>query len=283
MIASVGILLTFVLRVARRLDEAGIGRIAASLSFTTLLGLVPLFTVAFAYVARYSAFQSWVDGLEPFLLRYLLPGSSNTVRRYLAEFTTNTANLKGFAIGFVVLTAVLLVAEVEREINVIWGIETPRSFMRRVVVYSLGLVAAPILIGGTAYATSWLIAQSIAAVPMAGDALTLLADSGGFGRRDGGLDPCLQVRPSHTCALECGLARRIVYGSRFRSGQNGLCVLHQAVSDISTGLRRARHDSPIVALDLSGMDHSACRRRCYRHALGASGRRKEVATLSLIA
>ena len=175
MIASVGILLTFVLRVARRLDEAGIGRIAASLSFTTLLGLVPLFTVAFAYVARYSAFQSWVDGLEPFLLRYLLPGSSNTVRRYLAEFTTNTANLKGFAIGFVVLTAVLLVAEVEREINVIWGIETPRSFMRRVVVYSLGLVAVPILIGGTAYATSWLIVQSIAAVPLAGDALTLLA------------------------------------------------------------------------------------------------------------
>lgn len=174
-LAPIGSLLTFVLRVARRLDDAGIGRIAASLSFTTLLGLVPLFTVAFAYVARYSAFQDWVDALEPFLLKFLLPGSSNTVRTYLTEFTARTANLKGVAIAFVILTAVLLVAEVEREINVIWKVDATRSITRRIIVYALGFIAVPVLIGGAVYTTSWLIEQSVAAVPIAGEALPFLA------------------------------------------------------------------------------------------------------------
>ena len=47
----------------------GLARTAASLSFPTLLAVVPLFTVAFVYVARYPMFQQWLDALERFLLK----------------------------------------------------------------------------------------------------------------------------------------------------------------------------------------------------------------------
>ena len=60
-------------------------------------------------------------------------GGSGQVRTYLAEFTARTAEIKGVSIGFVVFTAVMLVAQVEREINAVWGISTARFFMRRVV------------------------------------------------------------------------------------------------------------------------------------------------------
>ena len=43
----------FVFWVLRRLRKASVGRMAASLAFTTLLGIVPLFTVALEYVARF--------------------------------------------------------------------------------------------------------------------------------------------------------------------------------------------------------------------------------------
>ena len=165
----------FVVRVVRRLQATHFARIAASLSFTTLLGVVPLFTVAFAYVAPYSMFEHWLNALEPVLLKFLLPGSSATARAYLAEFTAKTAALKGVGTAVVILTAVLLVAQIEREINAIWGVYEQRSLPRRVIVYLLGFVAVPALIGAAVYAISWLIDTSVAAVPLASAALPFIA------------------------------------------------------------------------------------------------------------
>src|SRR5205823_12977301 len=107
----------FVVWVLRRLRKAKVGRMAASLAFTTLLGIVPLFAVALAYVARFPVFDRWLDALEPFLVKFLLPDSSTAVRHYLVEFTAKAAGVQGIGTVFLIITAVLLVAQVEREIN----------------------------------------------------------------------------------------------------------------------------------------------------------------------
>jgi membrane protein len=166
----------FVLRVLQRLRSAGVGRMAASLAFTTMLGIVPLFTVALAYVARFPVFDQWLDTLEPFLVKFLLPDRSSAVRHYLAEFTTNAAGVQGAGIVFLIVTAVLLVAQTEREINAVWGIYDARSLPRRILVYALGFVAVPAMIGAAVHVTSWAIEQSIAAVPGASEALSLLVE-----------------------------------------------------------------------------------------------------------
>ena len=164
----------FVFWVLRRLRKASVGRMAASLAFTTLLGIVPLFTVALAYVARFPVFERWLDALEPFLVKFLLPDSSTAVRHYLAEFTTKAAGVQGVGTVFLIATAALLVAQVEREINAIWGVYEARSLLRRIVVYALGFATVPALIGGAVYFTSWAIGQSIAAAPGVSEALSLL-------------------------------------------------------------------------------------------------------------
>ncbi len=174
MLSNVGRGALFVFRVAQRLRDAGVARMAASLAFTTLLGIVPLFTVALAYVSRFPVYRQWLDSLEPFLVKFLLPDSSNAVRQYLAEFTTKAAGVEGIGTMFLIVTAVLLVAQIEREINAIWGIYKARSLPRRVLVYAVGFVAVPAMVGGAVYLTSWVIGQSIAAVPIASEALSLL-------------------------------------------------------------------------------------------------------------
>lgn len=174
MLSEIGRGALFVVRVAQRLRDASFARMAASLAFTTLLGIVPLFTVALAYVARFPVYRQWLDSLEPFLVKFLLPDSSNAVRQYLAEFTTKAAGVEGIGTVFLIITAVLLVAQVEREINAVWGIYKARSLPRRIVVYAVGFVAVPAMVGGAVYATSWVIGQSIAAVPVASEALSLL-------------------------------------------------------------------------------------------------------------
>ena len=181
MLIGVRVFVDFALRVYRRVRDVDIDRVAGNLAFTTLLGLVPLFTVAFSYVARLPLFNTWLDALEPLLLKFLLPGSSGTVRMYLAEFTARTAEIKGVSIAFVVFTAVMLVAQVEREINAVWGILTARLFMRRVVVYTIGFVAVPALIGGAIVSTKWALERSAEAGPIGSDALPFLSQLLGLG------------------------------------------------------------------------------------------------------
>lgn len=160
-------LIAFLHRLGAHVSDIGLTRTAASLSFTTLLGLVPLATVALVSVARFPVFQQWVGVLEAFLLKHLLPESAYAVvHGQLMVFIENAAGLTGISIAFLVATALLATATVEREINLIWGIHRRRPLARRVVVYALGLTAGPVLVGATISALTALLAQAVAAVPL---------------------------------------------------------------------------------------------------------------------
>jgi membrane protein len=173
MLAQLLRFVSFVRRVVERLSGIGLFRTAGSLAFTTLLGLVPLFTVAFTFVSRLPLFDRSQQTLEAFLLRFFLPGGAAVIHGYLAEFSAKAADLKGIATVFVIITAVLLVAEVESEINAIWGVTAPRSLARRMFIYALGLTAGPAFIGAAVYFMNWLIDESVALVPIRSQTLAL--------------------------------------------------------------------------------------------------------------
>jgi membrane protein len=158
---------TLVRRVFARLDSVGWTRAAGSLAFTTLLGLVPLVTVAFAFVAQFPVFQDVLSVLERFLLRYMLPENARAlVQTHVVGLAAEAASLKGVWIVFVVVTAALVVDTVESEINEIWGVRRKRPLLRRVIVYVVGVTAGPALVGGAIAAIMWLLQLSISTVPL---------------------------------------------------------------------------------------------------------------------
>jgi membrane protein len=157
--------ITLVRRVAGRLNSVGWTRAAGSLAFTTVLGIVPLATVAFAVVAQFPLFEDFLRALENYLLRYTLPDTAAAlVRKYVLGLATEAASLTGLWIVFVVVTAVLVVDTVESEINAIWGIRRKRPIMRRVVVYTIGVTAGPVLVGAAITLIMWLLRHSVAIV-----------------------------------------------------------------------------------------------------------------------
>ena len=128
----VAVFVGFALRAVARMHAIGLARTAASLSFTTLLALVPLATVALTFVARFPVFQRWLDALESFLLKHMLPDSAYAVvHHYILQFTEKAAGLTGISIVFIAMTAAMATATIEREINLIWGITTRRRLSRR--------------------------------------------------------------------------------------------------------------------------------------------------------
>jgi membrane protein len=159
--------LTLLRRVVNRLDAIGWVRAAGSLAFTTILGIVPLATVALAFVAQFPMFQDFLQVLERFLLRHMLPQSASAlVNDYILGMAAEAAELKGVWILFVMVTAILVVHAIESEINAIWGIRQKRPLLRRILVYAVGITAGPALVGGAISLTMWLVRRSIAAVPL---------------------------------------------------------------------------------------------------------------------
>jgi membrane protein len=159
--------ITLVRRVAARLDSVGWTRAAGNLSFTTILGLVPIATVAFAFVAQFPVFQDFLRVLENYLLRYTLPETASMlVRTYVVGLAAEAASLRGLWIVFVIVTAVLVVDSVESEINEIWGIHRKRPLLRRVILYTVGVTAGPALVGATIMLISWVLRVSITAVSL---------------------------------------------------------------------------------------------------------------------
>jgi membrane protein len=157
----------FPYRVVARLRDIDLARAASSLSFTTLLAIVPLVTVAFAVIARVPIFEDSLKALEQFLLRHLLPfAGAAQVRAHIVGFSEQAARLTGISIVVIGVSVVLAIATVEREINAIWGIRRGRSLPRRLFVYAIGLTAGPVLLGASISITTWLVAHSLAVVPI---------------------------------------------------------------------------------------------------------------------
>lgn len=159
--------ISFPWRVIARLRDIQLARTAGSLSFTTLLALVPLASMAIAFVARFPVFEQALATFEAFLLKHFLPDSAaRLVHEHILGFAEQAARLTGVSIVLVSVTAGLALYTVERNLNAIWGIRQGRSFARRVVVYALGLTVGPVVVGAIISITTWVIAESTAAVPL---------------------------------------------------------------------------------------------------------------------
>lgn len=221
----------FVSGVFARLSGIGLTRTAAALSFTTVLGLVPLFTVAFVYVARYPLFQRWLSALERFLVRHLLPGSGPVLRPYLDEFTARAANLQGIGIAIVIVTAVLLIATVETEINAIWGTRKPRSLLRRLVVHAIGVTLGPIAIGAAVYSTNWLLEATLAAELVTTPEASALATPIAIGLATLVFATLYAVLPAPRVPLVAAIAGGLVAALAFEAAKRGF-VLY--VSNVPT-------------------------------------------------
>jgi membrane protein len=157
----------FVSRVAMRMRDVGLARTASSLSFTTLLAVVPMATIALAFVARFPMFESWFAALEAFVFKNMLPGSAaSVIHEYVLGFAEQAARLTGVSIVLIAATAGLAISTVEREINLIWGIRRRRPLARRVLVYFVGLTAGPVLLGASISLTTWFVGESLAVVPI---------------------------------------------------------------------------------------------------------------------
>jgi membrane protein len=149
--------------VARRIGEDRVAQVAGSLTFTSVLSLVPLATVAFALFTAFPIFASFQESLQDFLYVHLMPAQINTqIFKYLNQFASKAKGLTTLGMIILVLTAVMTMMTVESAFNVIWRVRKARPFAQRVLVYWSIITLGPILFGCSLSISSYVFAHSVA-------------------------------------------------------------------------------------------------------------------------
>ncbi|MEQ1876342.1 MAG: YhjD/YihY/BrkB family envelope integrity protein [Bdellovibrionia bacterium] len=139
---------------------------AASLTYTTILSLIPMLAMAYSIFTAFGAVEKYRAQFEKFVGSNLAPAFAEQVLGYVTSIqrglSAETLGVFGF-VGFLV-TSVLMLDKIESAFNSIWGAVQPRPMIRRFTNYWTLISIGPILLGAslaiTARAIGWLESDS---------------------------------------------------------------------------------------------------------------------------
>ena len=148
----------FLLLVRRRFREDRCVQFAASLTYTTLLALVPIVTIALTVLSAFPVFADLMAQLKVFILGNFVPVSAGKIISvYMQQFSQKAAHLTALGIGLLAVTAFVLMLTIDHAFDVIWRVRRKRPLLRRVLIYWAALTLGPLLIGASLSLTSYLV------------------------------------------------------------------------------------------------------------------------------
>jgi membrane protein len=149
-------------RVTRRFFGERCAQTAAALSFSSLLGLVPLIAVAVAIITRFPFASGLSDALEKFLLANLLPDKAGAiVAKYVAQFAHKAERVQWIGAALLGITALVQMLTIEHAFNAIWRVREKRPLLRRLAFHLLALLLGPALFGGSLAAITFVASVSL--------------------------------------------------------------------------------------------------------------------------
>ena len=157
----------------QRLLEGRLPQVAGSLTFTTVLALVPILTIALAIFTAFPLFNTFRASLEAYFIKSLMPREiSNVILGYLTQFATKATRLSAVGGVALMVTAVATLAMIDKSFNQIWQVKRTRPLIKRILVYWAIVTLGPLLIGVSITVTSYLVTATsgvVGVMPMAGD------------------------------------------------------------------------------------------------------------------
>jgi membrane protein len=151
-------LLGYLRFVLRRWTEDRCPQIAGSLTFTTLLALVPTFAIAVSVLSALPFFDHVLVQIKIFLLLNLVPDIAHRIITvYMEEFRHNAARLTTVGVAVLFVTAIALMLTVDRSINAIWRVRRVRPVWVSLLAYVMLLTMGPLLIGVSVSVTTYLM------------------------------------------------------------------------------------------------------------------------------
>ncbi len=132
--------------IVRRFSRDSCPSVASSLSYTSLLAMVPMMAIGLAMFAAFPAFSNMRETLLRSLIENTAPSLAVIVEGHLQTFISNAGETTGVGILGLAITALLLINTIQTAFDRIWG--GGRGFkIQRFPVYWALITLGPILFG----------------------------------------------------------------------------------------------------------------------------------------
>jgi membrane protein len=132
--------------VVRRFSRDSCPSVASSLSYTSLLALVPMMAIGLAMFAAFPAFTNMRETLLRTLIENAAPSLAVMIEDHLQTFIRNAGETTGVGILGLAVTAILLINTIQTAFDRIWG--GGRGFkIQRFPIYWALITLGPILFG----------------------------------------------------------------------------------------------------------------------------------------
>jgi membrane protein len=144
-----------------RLREDRLLQVSGALTFTSLLALVPVVTIALTVFSAFPAFGGFWSVVRNFMLTHLVPAAASKLTGvYVQQFAENAGRLTALGMAMLGAAAIMMMLTIEHTFNRIWRVRLARPVVARVLIYWGVLTVGPLLLGASLSLTSWLITQS---------------------------------------------------------------------------------------------------------------------------
>ncbi len=145
----------------QRFREDQLGLTASSLTFTTTLALVPLLTVMLALFTAFPIFGRFKSALQHYFLQRLVPDSiAEQVLGTLTQFAAKANRLGSVGLVVLLFSALALMLTIDRTLNAIWRVRSPRPLAQRLLVYWAAITLGPLLLGMSLSLTPYALAAA---------------------------------------------------------------------------------------------------------------------------
>lgn len=159
---------------ASRMYAHRLPQVAGSLSFTTVLSLVPLLVVMLSILTAFPVFEKFQGEIQQFMLDNLMPEKvSKVVMKQITQFAEQSSRLSLAGSILLIVSAVLTMATIDRVFNDIWQVKRRGLLRKNVLVYWAVLTMGPIIFGLVLLLGSYFV-ETLKTAPMLQSTLSVV-------------------------------------------------------------------------------------------------------------
>ena len=111
----------FLSYLVQRFNRDGCRQSAAALTYMSLFAIVPMLTLMYSMFSLIPAFQEAGSQVEGWIFSKVLPSSGQEITAYLSDFSAQARKLSSVGAVILMLTSYLMLANIEKTFNHIWG------------------------------------------------------------------------------------------------------------------------------------------------------------------
>jgi membrane protein len=146
----------FLMMVVHQYRAKSCQKSAASLTYITLFATVPMMTVTYSMFSIIPAFQHLGSELQALIFDHVLPNSEQHLIQYLQDFSQQARGLTAVGSVFLLVTAYMMLNNIEQNFNSIWGVTQGRRGVANFLLYWAIFSLGPLLLGAALAMSTYL-------------------------------------------------------------------------------------------------------------------------------